>query len=268
MGTNLMSLAQSGGKFLKLYGDRKMVKTMPTARDYVQDGLIAMWDGIENAGWGVHDQNATVWKNLVGTEDMVFNQSFEYDIYNDSVLFRDDNRPGRRASSQMPITMTEDMTIEGMMLIPNVEPMWDTRMCIGLLHGQKTGVFPFARGVTFIPSLKYSASYDDNSDRYFGNPKKGETVSSAIVFRRADKSFDGYYNGKYVGSIGSQDDNWLGDDTILEPVFIYKQLSDTIIGSDIQIHYMRIHSRALTADEIAHNYAIDKARFNLTTPTI
>ena len=38
----------------------------PTARDYVQDGLIAMWDGIENAGWGVHDAAATVWKDLSG----------------------------------------------------------------------------------------------------------------------------------------------------------------------------------------------------------
>ena len=66
MSANLMSLARSGGKFLKLFGDRKMVKTMPTARDYVQDGLIAMWDGIENAGWGVHDPNATTWKDLTG----------------------------------------------------------------------------------------------------------------------------------------------------------------------------------------------------------
>ena len=237
---------------------------VPTARDYVQDGLIAMWDGIENAGWGVHEPNATVWKNLVGTEDMVFNQSFEYDIYNDSVLFRDDNRFGHRARSQMSITMTNDMTIEGMMLVPNVTPIWNLRMCIGLLYNNKTGVFPFARGETYnIPSLKYSASYDDNSDRYFGNPKKGETVSSAIVFRRADKSFDGYYNGKYVGSIGSQDDNWLGDNIILKPVFIYKQLSKSIIGSDIRIHYMRIYSRYLTAEEIAHNYEIDKARFGL-----
>ena len=30
----------------------------PTARCYVQNGLIAQWDGIENAGWGVHDPNA------------------------------------------------------------------------------------------------------------------------------------------------------------------------------------------------------------------
>ena len=33
---------------------------------YVQDGLIACWDGIENAGTGVHDGSATVWKDVVG----------------------------------------------------------------------------------------------------------------------------------------------------------------------------------------------------------
>lgn len=29
MSANLMSLARSGGKFLKLFGDRKMVRTLP-----------------------------------------------------------------------------------------------------------------------------------------------------------------------------------------------------------------------------------------------
>ena len=264
MSANLMSLARSGGEFLKLFGDRKMMKTMPTARDYVQDGLVAMWDGIENAGWGVHDPNATVWKNLVGAEDMEFNQSFEYDIYNDSVLFRDDNRNGSRADSKMRITMTKDMTIEGMMLVPNVSPIWDVRMCVGLLHVQKTGVFPFARGeYYYIPSLKYTASYHDTTDRYFKSPTEGETTSSTIVFTREDKSFDGYYNGEFISTIGSQEDNWIGDNIVLNPVFVYKQLSDTMIGCDFRIHYMRIYSRALTAEEIAHNYAIDKARFNL-----
>ena len=33
---------------------------------YVQDGLIACWDGIENAGAGVHDGGATVWKDVKG----------------------------------------------------------------------------------------------------------------------------------------------------------------------------------------------------------
>ena len=39
---------------------------VPTVKDYVQDGLVAMWDGIENAGLGVHDPNATTWKDLSG----------------------------------------------------------------------------------------------------------------------------------------------------------------------------------------------------------
>ncbi len=33
--------------------------------DYVQDGLIANWDAIDNAGTGTHNPSATTWKNLV-----------------------------------------------------------------------------------------------------------------------------------------------------------------------------------------------------------
>ena len=36
-----------------------------SAKDYVQDGLVCMWDGIENVDWGVHDPNTTVWVDLM-----------------------------------------------------------------------------------------------------------------------------------------------------------------------------------------------------------
>ena len=53
---------------------------LPTAKDYVQNGLVAMWDGIENAGWGVHNPNATVWKDLVGDCDFTLSGvSFDAD---------------------------------------------------------------------------------------------------------------------------------------------------------------------------------------------
>ena len=40
---------------------------------YVQSGLIAHWDAIDNVGTGVHDANATTWKDLTGIHsDMVF----------------------------------------------------------------------------------------------------------------------------------------------------------------------------------------------------
>ena len=41
-----------------------------TSASYVQDGLIAQWDGIDNVGTGVHDPNATVWKDLAGSYDL------------------------------------------------------------------------------------------------------------------------------------------------------------------------------------------------------
>ena len=41
-------------------------RTEYTARDYIQDGLIAMWDGIENAGFGVHDPSRKYWEDIVG----------------------------------------------------------------------------------------------------------------------------------------------------------------------------------------------------------
>ena len=36
------------------------------ACDYVQRGLVAHWDALENAGAGVHDANATTWVDLTG----------------------------------------------------------------------------------------------------------------------------------------------------------------------------------------------------------
>ena len=40
-----------------------------SAKSYIQDGLVAHWDAIENAGYGQHDGTATVWKDLIGGYD-------------------------------------------------------------------------------------------------------------------------------------------------------------------------------------------------------
>ena len=56
------SMLGTGG--IKLVGAIEM----PTAVDYIQDGLVALWDGIENEDWGIHNPNATVWKDLSGND--------------------------------------------------------------------------------------------------------------------------------------------------------------------------------------------------------
>ena len=41
-----------------------------TAADYVMDGLVSMWDGIENADWGTHADSPQYWVDLVGDDTM------------------------------------------------------------------------------------------------------------------------------------------------------------------------------------------------------
>lgn len=41
---------------------------LPTARDYVCN--LANWDGIENAGYGIHTDAVTTWKDLLGFADL------------------------------------------------------------------------------------------------------------------------------------------------------------------------------------------------------
>ena len=40
--------------------------SVPCARNYVQDGLAGIYDGIENVGWGTHNPSATSWVDLTG----------------------------------------------------------------------------------------------------------------------------------------------------------------------------------------------------------
>ena len=78
---------------------------VPTARDYVQDGLIAMWDGIENAGWGVHDSSATTWKDLVGGNDLVLQNTAHFD--ENSLVSADRDNLTALCSSRLPYASIE-----------------------------------------------------------------------------------------------------------------------------------------------------------------
>ena len=53
-------LTAAVGVALPSYGDTY------TSASYVQDGLVAQWDAIDNTGIGVHDPSSTIWKDLTG----------------------------------------------------------------------------------------------------------------------------------------------------------------------------------------------------------
>ena len=237
MSANLMSLARSGGKFLKLFGDRKMMmKTMPTARDYVQDGLIAMWDGIENAGWGLHDPNATEWKQLMTS-------STDYDLVvpADKAVFTQDSL----------VTSVENASLMTK----------KSRYFNGFLEAvvkAQSGFYGYWVGLENPQGL---SSYDGNDGprvtlgalSYVGytciyEPGKRFNVCGNLEYKDPrlmclnGKTVDEKKSVPYLAS----DKKWFGG---------------APIGTEICC--VRIYDRDLSLLEITHNYSIDKSRFNL-----
>lgn len=225
-----------------------------TAKDYVKDGLIAMWDGIENAGWGVHDPNATVWKDLIGNLDATaINSPIFGDNHTDT-----SNGYWSLPSSIREIVETQRLTAEAV----------------------------------FRPSTSSAANIDNQGivgigDKrslwlFFGNPPLSNTTTLNWQVRQSNFVRVWYDRGVFGTDVHSSSiviDNSVCnaylDSTLctITPDVAAGSSTSTIgfyIGRIYGYHRffgktysVRLYSRALAAEEIAHNYAIDMARFNL-----
>lgn len=204
-----------------------------TAKDYVQDGLIAMWDGIENAGWGVHDPSATVWKDLAGGYDMnVVNGFFDEKTFIGT-------KGGICAQAQSSVAETIE-TIE---------------MCFRL-----SGFYKYYIQYLFGP---YGSKGFGIAKRYeWCITRQDDSLGSAFpdeMTSLGTRAFSGGINGKpYLNGVSQNNVPSHSQGTLSSDVCFVGSLRFNIF-----IKSIRCYSRVLSAAEIAANYAIDKARFNL-----
>ena len=218
----------------------------PTARDYVQDGLIAMWDGIENAGWGVHDASATTWADLVGrsaTAPIPSGWSFSDKCLNvessDSLTF--------------PTQFYQTYTVEYLFQVVQY-----VNEC---LFESVAGNAGFRYKLTSGSGLQlyFNSGYlTVNTATYAETFLAPMSVSGSVVGQQTQGIVASYKNGSLVGS-GTLEAPTATADT---PSWSIGR-RNTKYGCKQKCYAFRLYNRALTSDEIAANYAIDKARFNL-----
>lgn len=216
----------------------------PTARDYVQDGLIAMWDGIENAGWGTHDANAPV--------DLVTNTRLK----------------------TVGGVLTTDTTFDapaGAYYYTNVEEFrqalnardFTFETVVRAEKGSNNGIVSIdSRGLWIYASIDYNVSTVNCMAKSYAqgaSPRfRNEGMFSICVVGRQTPSL--FLNGiEYQFSYGDL------DEAKNNTFFIGGMNGIAVFASALKkFGNVRLYSRALTADEISHNYAVDKARFKLT----
>ena len=221
---------------------------VPTAKDYVQDGLVAMWDGIENAGWGVHDPNATVSRDLVGNVVSLGTCLFGDNFFTPSLGASFDLRTSENVS------LANGYTI---------------KICANLLSvgdGDPTSIVGFigkwsTEGET---SIKHSSSYG-----YALRVKNTICEFDPILGKGPfgiNASFDGrnlcqysfLKDKQFIQTLSGSTDGKVGVVTI--------SLLSTIHGLDnlFEVYNVAVYRRGLSMEELSHNCAVDKARFGLT----
>ena len=216
----------------------------PTARDYVQNGLIAIWDGIENAGWGVHDASATVWADLIGTRGLTVNSGAMWEA---DGLLASTRLAGGIAYSSAYISSA----------IGTIEACFDMSRDADNSNGRGLVCNTNARSIMGAGVAAIRSRGETSVQSVFFAGRLVSRWSASVSYA---SSADEIYIDGTKQLTGAARGNWnlpnylrIGNNTV-------NSTTQAIIG---KCHCVRIYSRALIAAEVAANYAIDAARFGL-----
>ena len=226
-------------------GGSYVESAMPTASDYVQDGLVAMFDGIENAGWGLHDDSVTTPYELVsGQTDAGIRSTFvanednlEVKVSNISVV-----TPSVFAGASANAVQDGFLHVEGIFFINALETQ---------IYGNLIGFFGGAFG------WQYRTGQGGLSMLNSGwlLAKDTSTVNADKVRLAFDVDAESSTIQYHVGSQSSPIKS-IAVPSSIEPAAYFRN-----VGT--RLYSMRAYNRPLTEDEAAHNRQIDEWRFGL-----
>lgn len=238
---------------------------------YVTDGLVAMWDAEWNGGGGLHVDGRVLTNLVTGESVSIPASGYEvgdnYIISNASSCFVLGNLSGK---IRFPCTITS----VGCCMSKPTNASNASGACsvvgIGTLFMWRRPLYDGCCGV-----VGGSVYQPDGRIHYYGAPSDISTArgeadgevfgvvrSRAVVIQEpSDSGLTYYYNGSAKTGVNmmAYTDSWSSASYEVK----------TPLATSVKVKWCNIsvYSRALTAAEIAANYAIDKERFNLPDAT-
>lgn len=212
---------------------------------YVTDGLIAMWDAEWNAGGGVHDAAATTWKNLVpGGVDAT---STGGNVWSSNYV---SGGKGYKVAGAIFSGLTAW----------TVEAVWVT----------SSAVNGYANVIGKNQGNNYSVSALgrwDNSSLIYGAVGGANVVWDSAGYGARTSSLRTNGSTAHLDRNGVQSASKAVSATNLSTwagISTWYIAAAAATGEENKFHCIRIYNRFRTLSEIAANYAIDRARFNLS----
>ena len=216
---------------------------------YVTDSLIAMWDGENNAGWGLHDASATTWIDLSGRgNNAVLSQ---WATWTDNAIVCDGTHYAALVSPDGIASVLHcEIVYERIQTTYGYLCYWaDTKM--GSSGNPLKCQLSFKNSVLMIG--KGQEAVDGAwKDTYFPNVPLSGTLSANFRYGRM------WINGAEISS-SSGFEAW-GSVTLGEIGGRAARTGNVYKG---KILCIRLYSRPLTESEITSNYIVDQTRFGL-----
>lgn len=239
---------------------------------YVHHHMNHWWDGEYNAGLGLpHDPQAraTQWVDLVGGLTLTKHYSNSY-----YATFANGNFLETPSNSTIASTRSSELWISSSAILPNataitVEIAFDLSTTIGYTS--------FDRIARDDDSLRLSFNRQPQYEGDVITPVVNSPRNSSTYYFPAPQNTWTCFNTNYaavtIDEAGLITAYWNGNNTLTKQGTSNMAANLATLGIMTlgriygrgKIYAKRTHLCALTADEIAANYAIDKARFNLPT---
>lgn len=247
-----------------LFGGAKV-----SAKSYVKNGLIGLWDGIENAGFGKHSGNTLVWRNLgsLGSEydatriaqptgwtgnGAVFHYgSIDWVFEIPGYLMRD--KMGAEWSYELVFTPGE----KWVQCTPYSGIFGNHGSNKGIVGGQVDGNNSTVSFTLFNPAVQI---WQPVISEYFS---LGQIASVSEAASNASQSATAWKNGQIVNSMSNADVEITFDreGTYIGSAFFGRDPSQGWRTFDGTIHCVRVYDRPITSSEVEKNHQIDVKRF-------
>lgn len=228
---------------------------------YAMDGLMAQWDAEENAGRGVHEESPTTWTELVNATPIAWTGS---PVYGEKGVKMNGAFFEATLAGAADALNAKSLTVQVMMRPDSVDawkwyqgvfqfgPGSDNRQLVLDTRRQEEagqGLYTFG-GLQYRENTWNGRSVISTPNWYFGT---NVLVTVTVDAAGAHLWFDGASAPAFT-TVG-------GGMAATSDLFTFGQY----IGNKtypMTVHSVRIYDRALTAAEVAANYAVDADRFD------
>lgn len=209
---------------------------------YVTEGLVAMFDGVWNAGGGVHDENATTWLDLAGGLVVAFSGT----VHDNYIAFTNKTNVGRYLNKYFG--NNKSFTVES---VYDRSASTTFEYCGPFYVGYQ--IVNLYKGVSKKVTVGNHNQYRSTSSAVIG------CSSSSFAVSGSDGNVRGHFNGTRIMDATASSQSLAASPQGESNTYI----GGSLYTGGVDVYHIRIYSRALSNDEILANYAVDNARFNL-----